>query len=166
MDSNRLVSNYGGNKRKKHFKTKHEYSLTIMSKIKLYTLILLASVAGNVWLYFNLNRVVIQASESVNICIIKHTTGQPCPSCGSTRSAMSFLQGNFADSLYWNPMGVLLLAILILLPVWIIFDLISGKSSFYRFYHNFEKWLRQPKVAIVAITLVLANWIWYITKGL
>jgi len=37
-----------------------------------------------------------------------------CPSCGNTRSIISFFKGNFSDSWYYNPIGFLISFILLL----------------------------------------------------
>jgi hypothetical protein len=101
-----------------------------------------------------------------NICIIKHVTNIPCPSCGSTRSVLSLLQGNFIDAIYLNPIGLLLVIIMIIAPIWIFYDIITKKESFLNSYKKLEFLLQQKKIAIPSILLILSNWIWNISKGL
>ena len=107
-----------------------------------------------------------QSHNDFGVCIIKEASGYPCPSCGSTRSVMSIIHGDFVDALYWNPIGVILVIILAVTPFWLIFDLVSGKDSVLKFYHNIEHVFSQRKYAIPAIGLVIANWIWNFYKGL
>jgi hypothetical protein len=56
--------------------------------------------------------------------------------------------------------------IMILVPLWIIFDLIAKRHSLFNFYGQIENYLKKPKVLVVFILLVMLNWIWNITKGL
>ncbi len=79
---------------------------------------------------------------------------------------MALLQGNFLDALYWNPFGLLLIAVLAVTPAWVAIDLIARKNSLQKFYLQTEQLLRQKSVAIPAILIVLGNWCWNIYKGL
>ena len=122
--------------------------------------------AGYIWIFFNYSESSQLNNEGTGICLIKHVTNIPCPSCGSTRSVISLLQGNFMDALYYNPIGIILLAILIITPFWILFDLFAKGSSLFRFYGRFELQLRQFKVAAPAILFILAIWVWNIYKNI
>lgn len=102
----------------------------------------------------------------MSVCIIKNITNIPCPSCGSTRSVVSFIDGNFIDSLYYNPIGLIIIIIMITSPIWIIYDLIYSKDTLYQCYRKIEVALNTKIIAIPAIVLILANWIWNIYKGL
>lgn len=124
---------------------------------QLYALILIACCAGYLW--------VLTAPKS-EICLIKYVTGVPCPSCGSTRSVSALMEGDFLHALYINPLGLIVATIMLIAPLWIIFDLISKRASFYAFYKNTENWLKNRPIAIILVALVLANWIWNIMKGL
>jgi hypothetical protein len=135
-----------------------------LTRTKLYILLVILCVAGYVWLGLNLS----QHPQEVNVpgfCLLKHTTGIPCPSCGSTRSILSLLHGNIMQSLYWNPFGLLILMIMITLPVWIFYDLISGKDTLFKSWHKTEAMFKRPGIALSAIVLVFMNWIWNIYKG-
>jgi hypothetical protein len=133
---------------------------------RIYTLILLFCLAGYIWLFINHNLPAEKYSSYTNVCLIKHVTNVPCPSCGSTRSVLSFFSGDFIGSFYWNPIGILLVIIMITAPVWIIYDWLARKDSFYRFYTWIELKLKQKSISIPLIVLVLFNWIWNIYKGL
>jgi Protein of unknown function (DUF2752) len=129
----------------------------------LYLFVTIACAAGYVWL-------AIQArpeakSFPITTCMLKHVTNIPCPACGSTRSVLSILDGEFVAALHWNPFGILVLAIMVICPLWISFDWIFKRDSFFRFYHSAQLFLRRKQVAIPAILLVLSNWIWNIYKG-
>lgn len=90
----------------------------------------------------------------------------PCPSCGSTRSVLAILDGNFYKAFVLNPMGILLFIILTISPLWVLYDVLFKKSSFYRFYVNLELLFKQKPIALFSILLVSANWIWNIYKEL
>ena len=136
-----------------------------MSRTRLYTILTISCVAGYIWLIYTYNTAGFSTSGSLDVCIFKHVTNIPCPSCGSTRSILSMLQGNFSDALYWNPIGLILGSALLILPVWICMDLIKRKCSLLDFYLKAEKILQRRIVAIPAISIVFINWIWNIYKG-
>jgi hypothetical protein len=79
---------------------------------------------------------------------------------------ISLLEGDMAQSLYWNPFGLVILSIMVVSPLWVLRDLFTGSDSFFRFYRRIESWLRIRWVAVAAIVLVLSNWIWTISKGI
>ncbi len=136
-----------------------------MNRNKLYTLILSACVAGYAWLAYS-NHFTRFSDTGTGMCFIKHVSGIPCPSCGSTRSVLAILHGDVIGAFLWNPFGFILLAFLLLVPAWIIFDLFTRKNSFLHFYQQTEIFLKRRKVAWLAIAIVSANWIWNIHKGL
>ncbi len=119
---------------------------------------------GYSWLFYNYS--TYQSTNGYAVCIIKNVTRISCPSCGSTRAVESLIHGNLIESLFLNPLGLILISLLISVPIWISFDIISRKSSLYDFYLKSEQLLRQKKYAIPAIILMLANWVWNIYKGL
>ena len=92
-------------------------------------------------------------------------TTLPCPSCGSTRSLIALARGDLQESLYLNPIGILLAAMMIAGPFWICIDLIGKRSSLLNFYLRTEEVFRQRKYAVPAIILLTANWIWNFYKG-
>ena len=133
---------------------------------KLYRILSIACLAGYIWLYLNLSNFYAKPTSQIGVCLFKRLTSIPCPSCGTTRSVLSILQGNLLQAFYWNPFGFLLLAVLIITPIWLVIDAISKKNSLLTFYVSVEKKLQQKSIAISAIALVLINWYWNIHKGL
>ena len=133
---------------------------------KLYIILATATTAGYTWLIIKLINGNLYNESSYNGCLIKNLTGVPCPSCGSTRSIGSVLQGHFLDALYWNPFGIIIIVLMLIIPVWLIYDLLTKKESLLVFYQKTEVFIRQPKIAIPLIAFVLLNWIWNIIKGL
>ncbi len=136
-----------------------------MGRNKLYVLLSTACAAGYIWLMLTYHRTVSLSLEP-GVCLFKRVTGIPCPSCGSTRSVLSFLKGDVVDAILWNPFGILLILILLVSPFWIIYDVISRKDTLYRFYNRTELFFKRTWIAIPAILLVLLNWVWNIAKGL
>jgi hypothetical protein len=137
----------------------------VLDRDKLYTIIFIACVAGYIGLYYIISSNVIE-NKTMDVCLIKHTTNIPCPSCGSTRSIISLTKGNFVDALSTNPIGLLIAIIMLIAPVWIIKDVIQGNNSLFSFYQSIEKQLKKPKYAIPLILLIIINWIWNINKGI
>lgn len=132
---------------------------------KLYLFLLIACFIGYIWLFF-LTTGSLTENQSAEVCLIKHVTSIPCPSCGSTRSVISLTEGNFMVALKSNPMGYIVAFIMLVVPVWILMDIIFGKKSLLDCYQKTEKRIRNPKLAIPLIVLVVINWLWNITKVL
>jgi hypothetical protein len=105
-------------------------------------------------------------SKSVEVCLIKHVTNIPCPSCGSTRSVMSLTKGDFIGALNVNPMGYIVALIMLMAPIWIVVDLIMRNNTLFNTYQKMETLLKRPTYAIPLALLVIINWIWNIAKGL
>ncbi len=134
---------------------------------RLYSILTACCAAGYVWLFYNIWKPPLNGQEpAVGVCLIRQVTSVPCPSCGSTQSVIHLLHGEYVDALYWNPLGMVILSGLVILPLWILFDLVSGKQTLVKFYRDAEKLLRKPWVAIPLVVFVLANWVWNIVKGL
>lgn len=125
----------------------------------------IACIAGYTWLYFVLSNEKSE-SKQIQVCLIKHFTNIPCPSCGSTRSIILLTKGNFIQALNVNPMGVIIAIIMLFSPIWIIADMITRKKTFFDFYLKVESYLKRPQYAIPLILLVIINWIWNIAKGI
>jgi hypothetical protein len=136
-----------------------------LNRNKLYLIIFSACLVGYIWLYFGiLNEQTI--SKPIEVCLVKHITNIPCPSCGSTRSVLSLTKGNFIKAFTINPLGILIVIIMFLSPIWIITDFATKRNTLFYVYQKTETYLKRPQFAIPLILLVLINWIWNITKGL
>lgn len=136
-----------------------------LSRNRLYALLLIVCLVGYVWLYFSITK-NNAGNISAEVCLIKHVTNIPCPSCGSTRSVISLSKGDFIGALNLNPIGYLLVIIMFVAPTWIIADTIMKSNTLFVFYQKIETHLKKPKFAIPLILLLIINWIWNITKGL
>jgi hypothetical protein len=137
-----------------------------LSRNKLYAVLFIACFAGYVWLYVNAFTPYFAQNDQSAVCFIKHVTNIPCPSCGSTRSVLFILQGHFLQALAINPLGFLLIILLLLIPCWMLYDFFKQKNTLLEFFQKAEIRLKQKRIAIPAIILLLANWFWNIYKGL
>ena len=137
-----------------------------MSRSRLYTVVMLACAVGSTWLWIQSASLLPALTGDNSTCLTKSISGVPCPSCGTTRSIVELMDGHFITSLQWNPMGIIVLLIMVTSPIWIFFDLLFKKESFLRFYGRVENQLKSKWIAIPAIGLVVINWIWNICKGL
>lgn len=97
---------------------------------------------------------------------MKYVTNIPCPSCGSTRAILSILSGEFSKGFYLNPLGYILILIILITPIWLIYDLSRNRNTLFVFYNRIEAILRQKHVYIPLIVIVCINWVWNIYKGL
>jgi ABC-type anion transport system duplicated permease subunit len=136
-----------------------------MSKKNLYSLFALLCVAGYIWIALTYTFSEAFHSER-NFCLFKAITGFPCPACGSTRAVLTLLHGDISGSLWWNPLGVVLVFVLVILPFWLSYDVLKNQKSLYMFYYRMEILLKQRMIALPAIFFILCNWMWNIYKGL
>ena len=123
-----------------------------LSRGRLYPLLLLLTACGFLWLS------VSSDSSRVfgwNGCLIRYLFHIPCPSCGSTRAVQAAFHGEW-----------LLAALMVVVPVWIVIDLLTGSSSFLRAYRLVEQQLQRWPYALTGILAILINWIWNFQKYL
>ena len=98
----------------------------------------------------------------VNLCIFHYLTGYPCTACGTGRSLIYMKYGHFKEALLTNPIGYLVLAFAVLSLLWMGYDIIKKKETFFKAL-NFK----MPTVLIVLIAVItIINWIWNIYKEL
>jgi hypothetical protein len=136
-----------------------------LGRNKLYSIVIIACSSGYLWLTYNLTN-KNSNTETHGVCLIKHFTNVPCPSCGTTRSVILLTKGQFFEALAINPFGFIVFIIMLASPFWISLDLIRKKNTFYDFYLQIENYLKRPIVKLILILLILLNWGWNIKKGL
>ena len=136
-----------------------------MNRSQLYRTIGLACLAGYAWLAILL-LYPGHSGHELDVCLIRKVTDTPCPSCGSSRAVLDIIHGDFIGAWHLNPFGFLIAGILIISPLWMLFDVMFAKNSFHLFYKQAEHYIRNKWVAIPMIVLVLANWVWNILKGI
>jgi hypothetical protein len=136
-----------------------------MNRKTLYILLASLSLAGYGWLAWNSAKHASYAP--VPGCLFKAVTHVPCPSCGTTRAIVLLLHGNPAQSLLLNPFGAILFMALVVIPIWLLADILRKGESLHRFYAGAERLIkRKTWIPIFLIVLVIANWFWNISKEL
>lgn len=133
---------------------------------RLYMLFAAMSLAGISWIFYNIWSHHHNSGGDFGVCIIKNITGIPCPSCGSSRAICLLTDGDLMGAIAMNPLGIILAALSIVIPIWLVVDLILRKGTLFFYYRKGEKLLRKKWMMVIFFTLILANWIWNITKGL
>lgn len=107
-----------------------------------------------VWLLLVLGGVLLERWQGAPLetCLLHRVSGRPCPTCGSTRVVLAFLQGRWGAAFGWNPFvavglagGTALLAL----------RLASG----WRPVLEANPWERNLLLA-GGVGLLLANWVW------
>ncbi len=133
---------------------------------KIYVFFSLLCTIGYAWIVFQLIQHDSNGSNTFGVCLFKHVTHIPCPSCGTTRSMLALIHGHIGEAFLLNPLGVLLAPAVLLLPVWLLADLFRRDDSFYRAYLRGEAFVKRWYIALPLVLLLLANWGWNIIKAL
>lgn len=89
------------------------------------------------------------------LCLLKRFTGQPCPTCGSTRAVLAIGRGDVAGAFLFNPFVVTALPVAALWLVW--------RFALKRRLGLSPRWRRIAWAAIAV--LFIANWVYLIASG-
>lgn len=122
-----------------------------------YLVIVLTIIAGYLFLYINSSSLKGHA-----VCVFKKNTGIACPSCESTRATVLLIHGHFIDSIYMNPLVLIINVIIIISLFWMLMNVFESKDTFLPFMKR--TWPTYLKIFI--LTFVFMNWLWNIYKGL
>lgn len=133
---------------------------------KLYLLLGIMLAAGYSWLLYQVLTGHAENNDQQGVCLFHLVTGIPCPSCGSTRSVAALMHGELLKALAINPLGLVIAAIMVCAPFWLLYDVVTGRSSLYEYFCKAEALIARPVLAVPAIILLILNWIWNISKGL
>ncbi|MCB9840600.1 MAG: DUF2752 domain-containing protein [Phycisphaeraceae bacterium] len=88
-------------------------------------------------------------------CILRATTGVPCPTCGGTRAVTALVGGDVGGAIAWNPMVI---GGLVLLVAWLALRV----ALLRRVVVVRRRWL----VAVTLVAVVVANWVYVLaTQG-
>lgn len=136
-----------------------------ISDKRIYIFLVAALIAGAAWLFFQYDKDGMATPEGT-ACLISRVSGHPCPSCGTTRSAVAILHGDFQKGIMTNPTGLLVLIMMTVLSILLSIDLLSRKKTIPAAYRKAEGIIRNRYVSVLIIVLVLSNWCWNIIKGL
>ena len=92
-------------------------------------------------------------------CVFRSVTGVPCPSCGTTRAAVAFLQGDIASAIAANPLAACGAVLFVVgAPVAALWA--AARWPVPVLPSPLTRWVR---FAVVA--LVVGNWIFLIARG-
>ena len=133
----------------------------IHKRRQLYPLLLLLISCGYVWLLVCNNN---SRGVGWNGCLTRYFFHIPCPSCGTTRAVRAAFHGEWLESLCFNPLGILLAAMMVIIPFWILVDVFTGSTSLLKAYCFIERKFRTWPYALGGILALLINWIWNLLK--
>jgi hypothetical protein len=136
-----------------------------LKRDNIYPILLIILFAGYLWIGISFASGQTLPDDGGGLCLVKHITGIPCPSCGSTRSVLALINGNISEAASLNPFGFIIALIMLITPFWMAYDTLSKRKTLYDFYCRSEIFLRKPFVAVPLITIVVINWVWNIYKG-
>jgi len=115
------------------------------------------------WLAAAVSAVVLRplwlaAAPHLHACVFRSLTGIPCPSCGTTRAAMAFLEGDLMTAFINNPLAALAgLLFVVGAPIAVIWT--TAKMSVPSLSNPLPTWVR-----IGAVFLIAANWLYLIAR--
>jgi hypothetical protein len=87
-------------------------------------------------------------------CQFKNLTGYDCPTCGLSRSVYSFLSLKISDSIYYNPLGCVLVLGLLVFMVKFTAELITRKEILIPITITFRRFM-----LIFILLLAFSTWI-------
>ncbi|MFQ3213210.1 MAG: hypothetical protein ACJAT1_001000 [Marivirga sp.] len=134
-----------------------------MLKRNFYIILTSLTILGYSWVVFHF---VGDSHPDFTPCMFKSITSIPCPACGTSRSVFLIAEGAFTKAVQMNPLGYLVVSGLVILPFWLLHDLLSKKDTLFYATENFNKLAKQKPVLFTIFTLVIVNWIWNIFKAL
>jgi len=101
----------------------------------------------------------LAAAPILRPCIFRSVTGIPCPTCGTTRAATAFLEGNLLAAFAANPlaaaMGLLFVAGAPIAALWAI-----ARWPVPLLPTPLPVWMR-----VTAVVTIVVNWLYVITAG-
>lgn len=120
--------------------------------------ILLTAVLGLValWLWAG-DAIVVRP-----FCPFHKIFGIPCPGCGGVRAITSLLHGQVTDALKINPMAILFSITVVAVVACSWWDAIHRTQIVQNILH--KPW--PPLTTALGISVIVANWIWNIAKGI
>jgi hypothetical protein len=89
-------------------------------------------------------------------CGFQQRTGLPCPTCGMTRSALAFAQGNIREAFYTQPAGGLLCSIMVVVALLAFAVAVSG--IYFRFIQRFFAEVRLKHMILALLIILAAGW--------
>ena len=100
----------------------------------------------------------LAAAPQLHACVFRSLTGIPCPSCGTTRAATAFLEGDLMTAFINNPLAALAgLLFVVGAPIAVIWT--TAKMSVPSLSNPLP-----TRVRIGAVFLIAANWLYLIAR--
>ena len=90
---------------------------------------------------------------SLETCLFLRTTGYPCPTCGSTRSVLALLRGDWIASLRASPLLWVVAALMLYLGLMRLHSRTPIDNQRIRPWH-----------VALGLLLLLANWVWILAN--
>lgn len=115
------------------------------------------------WLAAAVSAIVLRplwlaAAPHLHACVFRSLTGIPCPSCGTTRAATAFLQGDLMTAFINNPLAALVgLLFVVGAPIAVIWT--TARWPVPSLANPLPLWVR-----IGAVCLIAANWLYLIVR--
>lgn len=97
-----------------------------------------------------------------SLCIFKNITDVPCPGCGMGRASLSIFEGDFFTAVYYNILSIPFTVIVFVVIIWLLYDLIRGKDSFWK---NLDRPL-SIKAKLIVVIVLLVTWVLNIIHGI
>jgi hypothetical protein len=88
------------------------------------------------------------------LCWFHQLTGEPCATCGATRSAIAFCRADWLGSLHWNPLAFAAYCAIAAFDVYAVIVLVGHRRRVRVLFTAAEK----NALRILVVTLVLLNW--------
>lgn len=79
---------------------------------------------------------------------------------------VAIARGNSAAFWAANPLGAMVAAVMLVGPVWVLFDVMTQKTTLWGCYVWTERLFRSKCISIPAGLAVIGNWLWNLSKGL
>lgn len=128
-----------------------------MSPSRFYALCAAGCLGGWVWIALAMSRF---GSGVWKGCLMKQFFHIPCPACGSTRAIVALLHGHLQESLAWNPLGIVLFVLLLLLTVVLPYDGLRQRRCLYSLFLRVDAYLHRKAVFILFAGAIIVNWWW------
>jgi hypothetical protein len=64
-----------------------------------------------------------------------------------------------------NPLGFIALAFIVIVPMFILVDVLTKRNNLQKLYLFLESKLKEPKYFILVLILIVGNWIWNFIKN-
>jgi|SRR5688572_8908269 len=120
------------------------------------------SAVSVIWITWNL----ATSGGAPAVCLFRHVTGLPCPSCGMTHSIMAIFNFEMKEAIHINVLGFVAVLMMLVVPPLLLVDLIFRKTYFISIYSWSENLIkRNLVVSIPLILLVIGNWIYLICES-